>query len=205
VPKDEQLRAGLDAIQGDMAKHQQMFRGEVTGEANRVLAVAEFERLEQHLADQESAAESSVPPAQPQSAVRTAEVDGRRYVIDQSAVDDIAFRKATTDEDRFMRLAGARIDILLEKREPGSGGDGFLPEFVRGEVRSSATPRSAPSWHERVLSVLAWKAGAQEPRNLLHRELLNAIYQVELVRLLDDSNRHFGDWMREPEPKVMVG
>jgi hypothetical protein len=178
VADADDMREGLDAIQGDMAKHQRMFRGEVTAEANRQLAVAEFEKLE---------------------------VNGRTYRMDRAQVDDIAFRKATTDEAKTVAKIEARLMLLLDKAELGSKGDGFMPEFVGGHFRHSRTPVCWLSWRDRVLAVMGWKAAAQQPGNILYRAKLEAMHTALLLQLMDDSISAFGDWKADPEKTIQVG
>jgi hypothetical protein len=200
VADADDMREGLDAIQGDMAKHQRMFRGEVTAEANRQLAVAEFEKLDRIRAEEPSVIADA--PAKP-SDLR--EVNGRTYRMDRAQVDDIAFRKATTDEAKTVAKIEARLMLLLDKAELGSKGDGFMPEFVGGHFRHSRTPVCWLSWRDRVLAVMGWKAAAQQPGNILYRAKLEAMHTALLLQLMDDSISAFGDWKADPEKTIQVG
>lgn len=80
VERDQDLRAGLDALQGDMAAHQRAFHGEVTGEANRRLAADTFAELERS-GQLEQAEALIAPPPEPEVERTTREVDGRAYQL----------------------------------------------------------------------------------------------------------------------------
>lgn len=194
------LREGLDALQGDMAQHQRMFRGEVTAEANRELAVSEIEKLERMM--DEAPAPTVADAAQTSD---TREVDGRKYRFDRSAVDDVKFREATEDEANTVRKVTTRLELLLSKEELGSYGNGFLPEFVRGQFRMSGTPASALSWRDRVMAVMSWKIAARQPGNAPWRDELEKVHGAMLIDLMNDSIAHFGDWKKDPEPTISVG
>jgi hypothetical protein len=208
VAAAEDMQDGLDALQGDMADHQRRFRGEVTAESNRRLAVTEFEKLDR-MADEEPAIAALLQPADqaplhgPLDEVR--EIEGRKYRVDRTPVDDVAFRPATVDEGNTVTRAAARLELLLTKSELGSRGDGFMPEFVKGEFRFSATPCCVLSWRERTLAVMSWKIAALQPGNAPFRDPLEAMHALMLVQLLEDSNAHFGDWKKDPERRIQVG
>ena len=208
---DEELRDACDAIQGDMANHQRMFNGEVTSTANARLAIETFEKLEQQWNDEDRNPYHRAPPTSetPQKPIErtetTATVDDRTYRIVREA-DDTKFRKASPQERWFMDHAMPRIALLMEKRELGSHGLGFLPvlnnpivvngEIVGGEVGSSNVPYSAISWAARVEAAASWKAAAKAFPDM---------FVKELVLLLEDSNHHFGDWKADAPKLVMVG
>jgi hypothetical protein len=187
VTDDLDMRDGLDAIQSDMAAHQARFKGEVTAEANRALAVAEFERLDQELA---AAHPDPEPPMSavadvPQGSV-TKDVDGRKYTV--TFGPEGAIRKANRHELWFLQHAGPRIELLLTKIERG--------------------PLGSPSWSERIKACAAVKS--QVPVLLAAGfKALAAEYErrftMELLAVLEDSNRLFGDWKADAPTKVMVG
>jgi hypothetical protein len=196
------MREALDALQGDMATHQRRFRGEVTAEANRQLAASELEKLDRMRSDEAPTPAAADPVTQ---ASETREIDGRRYHLNRSTIDDIAFRRASEDEAKTVQKVQARLELLLTKQELGSRGEGFMPEFVRGEMRFSRTPVCWLSWRDRALAVMSWKMAALQPGNAPWRDQLEAMHALLLIQLMDDSNAHFGDWKKDPEPTISVG
>jgi hypothetical protein len=206
VPTDEQMRDGLDALQSDMAEHQRRFKGEVTAEANRMLAVSAFEQLHPGWLDT-CARDAETPPVnEPVGPLdETREINGRTYRMERAPVDDVVTRQATTDEAQTVAKVAARLELLLSKSELGSRGEGFMPEFVRGEFRVSRTPVSWLSWRDRALAVMSWKIAAQQPGNAPWRHRLEAMHSAMLIDLMNDSIAHFGDWKKDPEPTITVG
>jgi hypothetical protein len=204
VPNDVDMRDGLDALQGDMATHQRLFKGEVTAETNRQLAASEFEKLDRMASEEPAPATATVVPT-PQAFNETREVDGRRYNFSRSTTDDVAFRSGSADEQKTVIRCQARIELLLTKSELGSKGDGFMPEFIKGELRFSKTPACWLSWRDRVLAVMSWKIAAQQPGNAPWRAELEKMHALLLIQLMDDSVAHFGDWKSDPEPTISAG
>ncbi len=207
MPNEADMREGLDALQGDMANHQRAFKGEVTAEANRQLAAVEFERLDRMASEDPATASLLRPTVDERAAVinETREVDGRRYHFSRSTLDDVAFRRGTEDEQKTILRCQARLELLLTKSELGSKGDGFMPEFIKGELRFSKTPACWLSWRDRVMAVMSWKIAAQQPGNAPWRDVLERMHALLLIQLMDDSIAHFGDWKKDPEPTITVG
>ena len=132
--RDQDLRAGLDALQGDMAAHQRMFRGEVTGEANRKLAADTFAELERsgQLAPVEDA---PVEAPDPQVERATKEVNGREYQLTKEP-DKAGAPLTMSQRERELELKMLqRLHLLLTMRDEGILG--------------------APSWRTRAESVMA--------------------------------------------------
>ena len=186
----EDLRDGVDALQADMAGHQSRFRGEVSGEANRVLAVDAIERLERKLDDEAGRikpkpSEPVAPPVQPDE-VR--EVEDKRYQITRSQTDDVQMRSATPAEAWFLAHAMPRVELMLSKLDTG--------------------PLGEPSWNQRTMAVMAIKERSVAARTSNMIELaddLNRRFTFELMQLLEDSNRVFGEWKADAPRKVIVG
>jgi hypothetical protein len=70
----------------------------------------------------------------------------------------------------------ARIDLLLTKMESG--------------------PLGAPSWHHRVLAILALKYAGPA---------LAATAGAQMAELVEQSSAVFGDWRAEKPRRVQVG
>lgn len=186
----EDLREGLDLLQADMAGHQARFRGEVSGEANRVLAVDAIERMERQ-ANEEAGRirptqpEPAAPPVQPDE-VR--EVEDKRYQITRSQTDDVAMRSASPAEAWFLAHAMPRVELLLSKLDTG--------------------PLGEPSWNQRTMAVMAIKersVAARTTNMIDYANDLDRRFAFELTQLLEDSCRVFGDWKADAPRKVIVG
>jgi hypothetical protein len=203
VPADGDIREGLDAVQADMAAHQQRFSGEVTAEDNRALASTEFERLERQWADSAKRIQPAPPEAEePSPTVEHREIDGAKYTISSSPVDDVEFRQPTPAEVWFMAHAWPRVELLITKVETG--------------------PLGQASWSDRMLAVMAQKLKAVEARQAARAALdagdysrastfsdlgneLDRRYVVEFEAILDASSAVFGDWRKDAPTKVIVG
>ena len=134
VERDQDLRAGLDALQGDMAAHQRAFRGEVTGEANRRLAADTFAELERS-GQLEQAGDIIAPPPAPEVDRTTREVDGRAYQLTKEADrEGSPLRMSRAERDLELKML-QRLQLLLTLRDEGILG--------------------APSWRTRAESVMA--------------------------------------------------
>jgi hypothetical protein len=134
VERDQDLRAGLDALQGDMAAHQRAFRGEVTGEANRRLAADTFAELERS-GQLEQAEALIAPPPEPEVERTTREVDGRAYQLTKAPDREGApLRMSRAERDLELKML-QRLQLLLTLRDEGILG--------------------APSWRTRAESVMA--------------------------------------------------
>lgn len=134
VERDQDLRAGLDALQGDMAAHQRAFRGEVTGEANRRLAADTFAELERS-GQLEPAGDILAPPPDPEPERTTREVDGRAYQLTKAPDREGApLRMSRAERDLELKML-QRLQLLLTLRDEGILG--------------------APSWRTRAESVMA--------------------------------------------------
>jgi hypothetical protein len=178
MPTDEDMRVGLDVIQEDMARHQRLVGKEVTAEANRALASQTFESLERQWEGKQSP--SVVDKVETPSQTRR-EIDGRAYRLTKEK-DSTKFRQANPREQWFMQHAWPRVQLLLTKKDLGSAGDGLI----------NGIPVSFYSWHERVMIAARWQQ--VNPQRWLS----------ELMQLLDDSIRHFGDW-RNDSKTIQVG
>lgn len=186
-PSADDLRAGCDAIEADMAKHQRMFArgGEVTANANHELATRTFEQLEQQWAEERNPhhrtppSSSSPAPAPITRTETTATIEDRTYKVVREA-DDTKFRKANPQEQWFVERAWPRIELLLTKQELGSYGDGFI----------AGTPACRYSWKDRVLAACRFQ------------QIDKQRFLAELVQVLEDSCHHFGDWKSDPPSKV---
>lgn len=176
--RDLDLRAGLDAIQGDMAAHQRAFRGEVTGEANRVLAAETFAELERsgQLAPAESTpAAAPEAQAEPQAERSTREVNGREYQLTKEP-DRAGAPLSMSQRDRALELKMLkRLHLLLAMRDSGILG--------------------SPSWRTRAESVMAMM--------VMRGGVIR--FAQELDQLLEDSIKPFGDWKIDPDRKIYVG
>lgn len=203
MPTEQQMRDGLDALQSDMAEHQRRFNGEVTGEANRLLAASEFEKLHPGYLDALASVADPVPET-PSPIAETREVNGRTYRFDKATTDDVTARPGTRDENDTVRKVQARLELLLTKVELGSRGDGFMPEFVKGQFRMSRTPVSFLSWRDRALAVMSWKLAAKQPGNAPWRVELEKVHASMLIDLMNDSIAHFGDWKKDEDPTIQV-
>ncbi len=173
--RDQELREGLDALQGDMAEHQRMFRGEVTGEANRALAANTFAELErQGVLGQ--VAEAAATPAPPADVEKTEHVlNGVKYTRTKEPDFPSPERFLPHLEKQLVVKALKRLRLLLSLRDSGVLG--------------------APSWNTRAKAVMAYM--------FLPGKVVR--FAQELDTLLDESNKYFGDWKVDPEPKIIVG
>jgi hypothetical protein len=185
----EDLREGLDGLQSDMAGHQARFRGEVSGEANRSLAVSTIERLDRELADQEGRLQPNLPevvaPAPIERSVEKREVDGAKYVITKEP-DAPMFRSATEFESQVMQHAWPRLQLLLAERDTG--------------------PLGQPSWHDRTKAAMFFKVKSIEALTAGMFDLADnyeRAYQLDIQELLDASSQPFGDW-RADAPKKLI-
>jgi hypothetical protein len=134
VERDQDLRAGLDALQGDMAAHPRAFHGEVTGEANRRLAADTFAELERS-GQLEQAEALIAPPPEPEVERTTREVDGRAYQLTKAPDREGApLRMSRAERDLELKML-QRLQLLLTLRDEGILG--------------------APSWRTRAESVMA--------------------------------------------------
>lgn len=186
----EDLREGLDQIQADMAAHQRRFSGEATASKNQALAADAFQRLENEKADARPVpAAPSVLDAPPVvEKVERKDVDGRAYLLSTSASDDIATRPGTPAETWFVEHAMQRLGLLMTKHDTGPGG--------------------SASWYQRTLAVMELQSrvpGLRQAGLAGLAEQMERRYFGELMQLLEDSNRLFGDWKAEAPKKIQVG
>jgi hypothetical protein len=187
----EDLRDGLDGLQADMASHQARFRGEVSGEANRVLAADAIERLDQQLADEAGRLQpkpAELPAAPVSSSVEHREVDDKSYVVSKSQSDDVKLRNASPAEAWFLAHAMPRVELMLGKLDTG--------------------PLGEPSWNQRTMAVMAIKERSVAARtsNMIGlADDLDRRFTFELMQLLEDSSRVFGDWKADAPKRIQVG
>lgn len=184
--RERDVRDGLDAIQADMAEHQRAHRGEVSAEANRQLAVETFTELEAR-----GAFEPPPPPIAPPAPTRQErrllerqerEVNGKKYVVTKDdAVGGPTVPLSQRQRGEVVK-ALQRLHLLLSMRDEGILG--------------------APSWSNRAKAVFAIIADPKSGTTMAEREIR---FAMELDALLEDSNRLFGSWMADPEPKIFVG
>ncbi len=175
---DEDMREGLDAIQGDMARHQAITGKPVTAEANRQLAAETFQKLDQEWADKPVSKPIAASAVEANHVVERKVVNGRAYQMTRGP-DTTRFRKANERERRFL----ARSELLMTKKDLGSYGDGM----------ADGIPVSFYSWHDRILIAARYQM------------IDKARAQRELLKVLEDSSHHFGPWQAEPDRKIIVG
>jgi hypothetical protein len=182
------LREALDDLQGDMAAHQRRHIGEVTASANQSLAASAFERLERERAEAKPVSTPEPVGSLPiETKTERREGEHGAYTVKTEA-DKPMLRTATKAEGEFFAKAMPRIELLLTKLETG--------------------PLGQPSWHQRVLAVMSHKskvAGARMSGLHDYADALDRRFLLELLALLDDSSRLFGDWRADDAPtKVTV-
>jgi hypothetical protein len=187
----DDVRAGLDNLQADMAAHQSRFRGEVSAESNRALAVDTVEKLERKMVDEAGRLQPNptvVAPPPIEKSIERRDVDGKKYVVSKGPDTSPLLRKASESEHWFMTHAMPRVELLLTKLDTG--------------------PLGEPSWNQRVLAVMALKSQANGLQAGGLRDAaadLERRFMFELVQLLNASSATFGDWQKDAPKKVMVG
>lgn len=175
-------REGLEGLQADMAEHQRRFgaNGEVTAEANRSIAVAEVERWDRQQSDE------GADPAPSATSESDESMPGDGLL--EVASDNQPFLRPVQERtERLIRRISERVDLLMTKRDSG--------------------PLGQPSWRDQVLAILYWRMRSAEFWRAGDRARANDLerrYMCELRDLLDRSNHFFGDWRRDPEPKLIV-
>jgi len=179
------LSEGVEGLREDMALHQRRFSGEVTDSANHALAAEAIVRLEREQADAKPVPIASAP--EPMPATERREVNGRAYTVQREAVDTTKIRKASPEEHRFLTHALPRIELLLTKHDRG--------------------PMGQPSWHERTMAVLEIKSRVAGLRQIRRPDLaaeMDLRFMFEMLELLNDSNRLFGDWEADAPTRITV-
>ena len=183
-------RGGLDALQADMAEHQRRGGGEVHAEDNRVLAVEAIAAVERRSTDDPPP--PVVVPEAPkpiEKSIERREIEDRAYVVAKGPeLGGEQARPATPAEAWALRHMLPRVELLLTKVESG--------------------PLGQPSWRDRVLAILELRSRVPGFRLAgRHREAddLERRYALELLELLEDSSRTFGDWKADAPRKVYVG
>jgi hypothetical protein len=176
----------VDALQGDMARHQRRFAPEVTATENQKLAVETIERLEKQDAEAPPlrAGGQTQPPLPPVTEKR--EVDGRAYTLDR-APDRGMYRTASEFEAQVMVHAQPRIELLMSKPESG--------------------PLGTPSWQMRTLAAMYFKVKSLEAGKSGRTDLAEyyeQAFQLDLSELLEASNASFGDWRKDAPTKIIV-
>jgi hypothetical protein len=187
----EDLLAGLDGLQGDMAAHQARSGGHVTAEANRTLAADAIERLDRQMAEEAG----RIQPKQPELVAppvdqgnETRDIEDKRYLISKAQADDVKLRNASPAEAWFLAHAMPRVELMLSKLDTG--------------------PLGEPSWNQRTMAVMAVKERSVAARtsNMIGlADDLDRRFTFELMQLLEDSTRVFGDWKKDPERRIQVG
>lgn len=168
-------REALDDLRSDMAAHQRERAHVDVTDQSNHRLAADL--LER--IDREQA-DSKAPPPKPVQ-------DWNVNAVDVGP--DPLVRKATPQEHWFVSHAMPRLQLLLEKRESG--------------------PLGAPSWRTRALAgPMYFKEAAARAkmagRHDMAREFEERAF-FELVELLEQSSASFGDWKKDPDPKVTVG
>lgn len=178
----------VDALQGDMARHQRQFAPEVTATANQKLAVETIERLEKQDADEkplaEGAGNATQPPLPPINEKR--DVDGREYTLNR-APDVPMYRTASQFEEQVMAHAKPRIQLLMSKMDSG--------------------PLGSPSWQQRTLAAMYFKVKSLEAIQAKRTDLAEyyeRAFQLDLSELLEASCQPFGDWRKDAPTKIIV-
>lgn len=125
------------------------------------------------------------------------QADAKSIAVDVPPPDMTAKKIDTkTIEDRTYTIT-READNPSEGREANDHERWFLAHMVpRIQLllaKWDRGPLNSPSWAERVLAACRWRQ--VNPRR----------YLMELFQVLDDSNRLFGDWKADPEPKIFVG
>lgn len=132
----DDLREGLVAFQGDMAAHQVLTGREVTAEANRQLAAAEFERLDARgTFDRPTDAPVIAAPPPTERVVTHHQVNGKTYSISKEPDAPSPLIAQAPQDRRLGILALQRVKLLLELQDTGILG--------------------APSWRTRACAVMA--------------------------------------------------
>jgi hypothetical protein len=224
------FEAGLDGLQNDMAEHQRRFRGEVTAESNRAMAVDAIQRLDNEQAESKPAPAPAVPMQQQpiESKLERREINGSSYLLKKEADTGQLVRKASKHEAWFLAHAMPRVALLMSKPESG--------------------PLGQPSWRARILAVMAIQAHAASLRAaadhpdafaaqkraieamqpLERAEILKAVgaagisdltvefakkkaveldkrFLAALLKVLEESTAVFGDWKKDAPKKLQVG
>ena len=183
--RDRDVRDGLDAIQADMAEHQRTHRGEVTAEANRKLAVETFSDLDARGVFEAAPAPPEPKPTRQERRLLERQervVNGKTYqVTKDDAVDGPVLPLSKRQQGEVVK-ALQRLHVLLTLQDEGILG--------------------APSWSNRAKAVFSIIADPKSGTTMVQREIR---FAQELDALLEDSNRLFGDWKADPDPKIYVG
>lgn len=177
----------VEALQGDMARHQRRFAPEVTATENQKLAVETIERLEKQDADAKPIAppaNETQPPLPPVTEKR--EIDGREYTFDRAPDRDM-YRTASEFEAQVLRHAQPRIELLMSKQDSG--------------------PLGSPSWQMRTLAAMYFKVKSLEAGKSGQTDLAEyyeRAFQLDLSELLEASCQPFGDWRKDAPTKIIV-
>lgn len=178
----------VDALQGDMARHQRQFAPVVTTTENQKLAIATIERLEKQDAEDKplsaDAGGATQPPLPPVNEKR--EVNGREYTFDR-APDVPMYRTASQFEDQVLKHAQPRLALLMTKQESG--------------------PLGTPSWQQRALASMYFKVKSLEAIKANRTDLAEyyeRAFQLDLSELLEASCQPFGDWRKDAPTKIIV-
>lgn len=182
----EDLSHAVDALREDMALHQRAHAPEVTDSRNHTLAANALARLEIEQRDAKPA-----PVVEPEiveiPATMRREINGHEYVVGKSPADQTKVRKANAAEHRFLTHALPRIELLMTKLDTG--------------------PLGEPSWHQRTLAVMELKRRVPDLLRAGYYQAAaetDARFLFEMMELLKDSNRLFGDWEADPGTRVSV-
>jgi hypothetical protein len=176
----------VDALQGDMARHQRRFAPEVTATENQKLAVSTIERLEKQDAEAPPvpAPQAIQPPLPPLNEER--DVDGRKYTFDRGK-DVPLYRTASEFEQQVLIHAQPRIELLMSKQDTG--------------------PLGSPSWQTKTLAAMYFKVKSLEAGKSGRTDLAEyyeQAFQLDLSELLEASNASFGDWRKDKPTKIIV-
>lgn len=180
--RTSEVLEGFDAFQEDMAEHQRSAGKQPTPDANRELAAGEFAKLEQKgafaAAPPAAAAPAPAVDVDPRPPREEKQVDGRKYVLTRDNPVGTLLAMSRREKREMVKIL-QRLRFLMTKVEPG----------ILGGL----------SWRDRVVKALD-KIGATQGAAMANPAKFAAI----MGDLLDESNKLFGDWRKEPEPKIVV-
>lgn len=200
---DPDFTEGWHGLQEDMSAHQRAHGLEVTAAFNAALAGEECRRLEQEAREAPPVPTGAAVPLAPtlvDDAEKTA--SGETVKRNDKGILAVAepqtgslYRQANEREERLLKQIGARVELLMSKRDTG--------------------PLGQPSWRDRVLAILYWRSKsaaywkeAERTGDLNLYSTANDLerrYMFELKQILDESSTTFGDWRKPPDRMVIVG
>lgn len=177
--RDRDLREGFDAFRGDMAEHQRVTGREVTGGTNQQMAAELFERLDR---------EGELAPPPEAEASPQAQEPGPEFL--ESAWRGRQKSAATGREYAVARgpdVDGPEVRMSRQQRELEVKALKRLHMLLELDDDGIL---GLPSYRKKALAIFSI-------RDLKKRAL-------KIDELLDESNKHFGDWQVDPDRKIIV-